>query len=50
MTIGLPSATVSGLECQTKRPFTLVIMVILINFIGEALPKAFDPRRRGLGR
>lgn len=27
--------------------FVLVLMVILINFIGEALLKAFDPRRRG---
>ncbi|MBI4082306.1 MAG: ABC transporter permease [Candidatus Lambdaproteobacteria bacterium] len=26
--------------------FVLVLMVILINFIGEALLKAFDPRRR----
>jgi len=25
----------------------LVLMVVLINFIGEALLQAFDPRRRG---
>ncbi len=29
--------------------FVLVLMVVLINFIGEALLKAFDPRRRELG-
>jgi microcin C transport system permease protein len=29
--------------------FVLVLMVVLINFIGEALLKAFDPRRRQLG-
>lgn len=28
----------------------LVLMVVLINFIGEALLQAFDPRRRGGGR
>jgi len=27
--------------------FVLVLMVVLINFIGEALLQAFDPRRRG---
>jgi ABC-type dipeptide/oligopeptide/nickel transport system permease subunit len=26
----------------------LVLMVVLINFIGEALLQAFDPRRRGM--
>jgi len=26
----------------------LVLMVVLINFIGEALLQAFDPRRRGV--
>jgi len=26
--------------------FVLVLMIILINFIGEALLEAFDPRRR----
>jgi microcin C transport system permease protein len=30
--------------------FVLVLTVVLINFIGEALLQAFDPRRRGLPR
>ena len=29
--------------------FVLVMMIILINFIGEALLKAFDPKRREMG-
>ena len=32
---------------SVKAFAVLVLMVVLINFIGEALLQAFDPRRQG---
>ena len=59
LNLGVPSPTPSlgELLCQAKGNVeawwlslttfaVLVLMVVLINFIGEALLQAFDPRRR----